>query len=86
MSPGHKKQMIRAVVDGLCSGRKGCRIMRLARSTWWYRAGERSDAQQQMVKRLHELSDQHPRQSTKLRLRFRQGSRSNMAAYTKVLN
>jgi hypothetical protein len=61
MSPGQKKQMIRAVVeDGLCSGRKGCRITRLTRSTWWYRAGERSEAQQ-MVKRLHELSDQHPR-------------------------
>lgn len=62
MSPGHKKQMIKAVVDdGLCSGRKGCRIMRLARSTWWYRAGERGDGRQQMIKRLHELSDQHPR-------------------------
>ena len=62
MSPGHKKEMVRAVVsDGLCSGRAGCRILRLARATWWYRAGVRSDAQQQLVTRLHALSDANPR-------------------------
>ena len=62
MSPGHKKQMVTAVVsDGLCSGRAGCRIMRLARATFWYRAGQRSDAQQQMVRRLHALSEANPR-------------------------
>ena len=62
MSPGHKKQMVTAVVsDGLCSGRAGCRILRLARATWWYRAGVRSDAQQQLVARLHALSEANPR-------------------------
>jgi transposase InsO family protein len=62
MSPGHKKQMVTAVVqDGLCSGRAGCRILRLARASLWYRAGQRSDRQQQMVTRLHALSDAHPR-------------------------
>ena len=34
--------------------------MRLARTTFWYRAGQRSDAQQQMITRLHALSDTHP--------------------------
>jgi putative transposase len=62
MSPGHKKQMAQAVIaEGLCSGRGACRILRLARATWWYRAGQRSDSQQQMVARLHALSDAHPR-------------------------
>ncbi len=62
MSPGHKKQMVVAVVaHGLCSGRSACRILRLARATLWYHAGQRSDRQQQMVARLHALSDAHPR-------------------------
>jgi putative transposase len=62
MSPGHKKQMAQAVIaEGLCSGRGACRILQLARATWWYRAGQRSDGQQQMVTRLHALSDAHPR-------------------------
>lgn len=62
MSPGHKKQMAQAVVaHGLCSGRRACGILRLARATLWYRAGQRSDRQQQMVDRLHALSEAHPR-------------------------
>ena len=62
MSPGHKKQLVSSVVsDGLCSGRAGCRILRLTRATWWYRAGVRSAAQQQLVARLHELSAANPR-------------------------
>ena len=62
MSPGHKKQMAQAVMaHGLCSGRRACFILRLARATLWYRAGQRSDRQQQMVARLHALSEAHPR-------------------------
>ncbi len=62
MSPGRKKERVTAVVsDGLCSGRAGCRILRLARATFWYRAGVRSDAHQQMVTRLHALSEANPR-------------------------
>ncbi len=62
MSPGHKKQMAEAVMaHGLCSGRRACGILRLARATLWYRAGQRSDRQQQMVARLHTLSETHPR-------------------------
>lgn len=62
MSPGHKKQMVQAVIaERLCSGRKACRFLRLARATWWYRAGERSERQQQLVARIHVLSERHPR-------------------------
>ncbi len=62
MSPGHKKQMARAVMaHGLCSGWRACGILRLARATLWYRAGQRHDRQQQMVARLHALSEAHLR-------------------------
>ena len=62
MSPEHKKAVAQAVVsDGLCSGRSACRILHLARATLWYRAGQRSDRQKQMVARMHELSEAHPR-------------------------
>ena len=50
-----------AVADGLCSGRKACQILHLARSTLWYRAGQRSDRQQQLISRMHALSEAHPR-------------------------
>lgn len=54
--------MVQAVLtDGLCSGRQACQILRLARATLWYRAGQRSDRQQQMVARLQALSAAHPR-------------------------
>ena len=54
--------MVQAVLtDGLCSGRQACRFLCLARATLWYRAGQRSDRQQQMVARLQVLSETHPR-------------------------
>ena len=54
--------MVQAVLTGgLCSGRQACLILRLARATWWYQAGQRSDRQQQMVVRLQALSAAHPR-------------------------
>lgn len=62
MSPGHKKQVVAAAVrEGVCSGRAGCRILGLSRSGYWYRAGERTSRQQQLVRRLHALSGEHPR-------------------------
>ena len=62
MSPEHKKQVVQAAVkDGVCSGRAGCRILRLARSSYWYKAGRRSDRQQELVRRIHALTDEHPR-------------------------
>ena len=50
-----------AVSDGVCSGRAGCRILGVSRSGYWYRAGERTRRQQQLVRRLHALSDENPR-------------------------
>jgi len=51
--------------DGRRAGRAvlraGCRILRLARASLWYQAGQRSDRQQQMVARLRALSEAHPR-------------------------
>jgi transposase InsO family protein len=62
MSPGRKKQVVLAAVGGgVCSGRAGCRILRLARSSLRYRVGRRRERQQAMVERLHALSAAHPR-------------------------
>ena len=62
MSPEHKKRVVKAAVkDRLCSGRAGCRILKLPRSSYWYKAGERSSRQQQLVKRIHALADENPR-------------------------
>ncbi len=62
MSPGHKKLVVEAAVrDGVCSGRAGCRIMRMSRSGYWYKAGRRSSRQQELVKRIHALSQENPR-------------------------
>ena len=62
MSPGHKKQVVEeAVKDGVCSGRAGCRILRVSRSGYWYQAGKRSSRLQELVKRIHALADENPR-------------------------
>jgi hypothetical protein len=50
-----------AVADGVCSGRAACRILSLARATYWYQAGQRNDREQALVQRLHALSAAHPR-------------------------
>ena len=43
ISPGHKKQLVSSVVSaGLCSGRAGCRILRLTRATGWSPTGTAS--------------------------------------------
>jgi len=61
MSPGAQK----ADGDGRRAGRAvlraGCRVLRRSRASFWYQAGRRNDRQQQMVARLHALSDAHPR-------------------------
>lgn len=62
MSPGHKKQMAQAVLaGGLCSGRKACRILRVARATWWYRGAACRSRQEQLRARLHAVSEANPR-------------------------
>ena len=62
LSPGHRRDLAqRAVAAQLCSGRSACRILRLARSTYWYRGQPLSSRQAQLRQRLRELSEQHPR-------------------------
>ena len=46
---------------GICSGRAACRILHLARSTYGYRGRPLSSSQEQLRKRLRELSEGHPR-------------------------
>jgi transposase InsO family protein len=62
VSPGHKKALAQAAVAaGVCSGRKACRALGLARATWWYRAGPVRERRQQLTARLHALAAAHPR-------------------------
>jgi len=62
VSPGHRRQLALTVVQaGICSGRAACRILRLARSTYWYRGRAPSTAQQQLSQRMRALSEEHPR-------------------------
>ena len=62
VSPGHKKQMVKAVVKAaLCSGRAACRFLRLPRATWWYRRRPATAREQQMLQRMRGLSAKHPR-------------------------
>jgi putative transposase len=62
VSPAHRRAAAQQVVaSGLCSQRAVCRILRLARSTYGYRGRPPTTAEQQLRKRLHELSLEHPR-------------------------
>jgi putative transposase len=62
LSPGHRRDLaLKIVAAGLCSGRAVCRILRLSRSTYWYRGRPLSSAQEQLRQRLRELSEAHPR-------------------------
>jgi len=62
VSPGHRRELALTIVTaGVCSGRAACRILRLSRSTYWYRGRAPSSAQQQLGQRLRALSDEHPR-------------------------
>ncbi len=62
ISPGWRRQVAREVVEaGWCSGRAACRILRLSRSTYWYQGRPPTHAQEQLRKRLLELSERHPR-------------------------
>jgi len=62
VSPGHRRQLALTIVTaGICSGRAACRILRLSRSTYWYRGRPPTTAHQQLCQRLRELSEEHPR-------------------------
>jgi putative transposase len=62
LSPAHRRDLAQQVVaEGLCSGRAACRILCVARSTYWYQGRPLSAAEEQLRQRLRELSEQHPR-------------------------
>lgn len=62
VSPAHRRELAQTVVAaGMCSGRAACRFLQLSRSTYGYQGRSPTSAQQQMRKRLRELSEQHPR-------------------------
>jgi putative transposase len=62
VSPGHRRQMAQEVVGaGMCSGRAVCRILGLARGTYWYRGKAPSPRKGQMMERMRVLSEKHPR-------------------------
>ena len=62
ISPGQRRELALTVVAaGVCSGRAICRILRLSRSTFWYRGRPPTTAQQQLRQQLRELSEEHPR-------------------------
>ena len=62
VSPEHKKQMAKAVVQGaLCSGRAACRFLRLSRATYWYRSRAATPREQRMLERMRALSEKYPR-------------------------
>jgi putative transposase len=62
LSPGHRRELALGVVAaGVCSGRAACRVLRLARSTYWYRRRPLSVTRERLSHRLRELSDEHPR-------------------------
>ena len=62
VSPGHRKAVARQVVaEKMCSGRAACRFLGLARATYWYRGRAPSARQEQVERRMRELSEEHPR-------------------------
>ena len=62
LSPAHRRATAQQVVAaGMCSRRAACRILRVARSTYEYRGRALTTSEQQLRKRLQELSVKHPR-------------------------
>ena len=62
MSPTQRRAYAHEVVgQGLCSQRKACQFLKLARSTFNYHGRPPTPAEEQLRKRLMELSAEHPR-------------------------
>ena len=62
VSPASRRAYAKAAVaEGLCSGRKVCRYLRLSRATWWYRSRPVSPRERQMIERLRVISEKYPR-------------------------
>jgi len=62
LSPASRREQAqRVTAAGLCSARAACRILRLARLTYRYRGRPPQDKELQLLRRLKDLSEQHPR-------------------------
>jgi putative transposase len=62
VSPAHRRAVAHELVKHeACSQRAACRILRLARSTFRYRGRAPTPREEQLRKRLLELSAEHPR-------------------------
>lgn len=62
VSPAGRRARAKAVVEeGMCSQRSACRILQVSRSSFSYKEREPGGLEQQLRKRLLELSIQYPR-------------------------
>lgn len=62
VSPARRRAYaVEAVNEGMCSQRKACRYLQVARSTLRYRRRAPGAAEEQLRKRVGELSARHPR-------------------------
>jgi transposase InsO family protein len=62
LSPAWRREEVRRLSqEGICSVRRACRLLRLARSTYRYRQRPRTELEQAIHRRLAELSERHPR-------------------------
>ena len=62
LSPASRRATAeQAVAAGMCSRRAACRFLRVARSTYSYRGRKPTATEQGLRRRLHELSEKHPR-------------------------
>jgi transposase InsO family protein len=62
LSPASRRAYaLKAVEGGLGSGRKVCFFLKVPRSSYWYHPKEKTTWEQDLLKRVIELSDKHPR-------------------------
>ena len=62
LSPATRREHLRRLIEeGVCPIRAGCRMLKLARSTWRYRGKAPSEREKALHRRLAELSAKHPR-------------------------
>jgi len=84
VSPGHKKRVVEAAVkERVCSGRTGCRLLKLTRSSYWCKARRRLSRSQELVKRIHALATEH---RTHYSSRIAIGTRNALASFLKSMS